>query len=77
VRTSYHGFSMAAPSERTLAFVAYEAALDREESAAQIYADQVSLVSSSLAEAADGEATTGARSVGVRASTGSAWPWRW
>ncbi|MBV8990206.1 MAG: hypothetical protein JO372_16770 [Solirubrobacterales bacterium] len=46
VHTTYEQFAAAAPSERTLAFAAYLAALDREESAAQVYADQIALVSS-------------------------------
>lgn len=49
VRTTYEQFCTVAPSDRTLAFAAYMAALDREESGAQMYADQIELVSSRVA----------------------------
>lgn len=77
VRTAYERFSTAAPPERALAFAAYEAALDREESAAQLYADQISLVSAAIAEGGHAAVTTGSRSGRAWATTGSAWPWRW
>jgi hypothetical protein len=41
VRTAYERFSNARAPERGLAFGAYEAALDREESAAHTYAHHV------------------------------------
>jgi hypothetical protein len=50
VRAAYEHFCTAQASDRTLAFAAYNAALDREESVARAYADQVSLVSSLLAD---------------------------
>jgi hypothetical protein len=50
VRTAYEHFCTVQASDRTLAFAGYNAALDREESVAKAYADQVNLVSSLLAE---------------------------
>ncbi len=49
VQTTYEHFATVRPSGRELAFAAYTDALDREESVALAYADQVSLVSSQLA----------------------------
>jgi hypothetical protein len=77
VRTAYDRFTTAEPSERALAFAAYEAALDREETAAQMYADQIDVVSAGLADGAHVTATTDCRPGRARASTASAWPWRW
>lgn len=48
VRTTYGRFCTVRASDRPLAYAAYAAALDREESIAGAYADQVSLVSSLL-----------------------------
>lgn len=77
VRTAYERFDAAERSERALAFAAYEAALDREESAAEMYADQVAVVSAGLAKVAHATSTTGSRPARAQASSGSAWPWRW
>ena len=77
VRAAYERFSTAEPSERGLAFAVYEAALDREESAAQLYAGQISLVSATLARGGRDTVTTKPRSARAWATTGSAWPWRW
>jgi hypothetical protein len=44
VRTTYGRFCTAAACDRPLAYAAYAAALDREESIACAYADHVSLV---------------------------------
>ncbi len=41
VRAAYEHFTVAPASDRALAFAAYRAALDREESAADAYAEQV------------------------------------
>jgi hypothetical protein len=46
VAATYRRFSGASPSERALAFAAYGAALDREESAADAYASQIGLITS-------------------------------
>ena len=46
VRAAYEHFSGASKTDRGLAFAAYEAALDREQSAADTYASQVDLVTS-------------------------------
>jgi hypothetical protein len=54
---AYRRFSIASPPDRPLAFAAYIAALDREESAARVYADQIDHVSSRVrAEARSGTA---------------------
>ena len=44
VRVAYGRFSEADAADRTLAFAAYLAALDRERSASDAYADQIRLV---------------------------------
>jgi len=44
VTAAYRRCSSAEPTERALAFAAYLAALDREESAARDYASQVELI---------------------------------
>ena len=44
VRMAYGRFSEADAADRTLAFAAYLAALDRERSASDAYADQIRLV---------------------------------
>lgn len=77
VRTAYERFATAERSERSLAFAAYEAAVDREESAADVYADQVAVVSAGLAKGEHGTSATGSHPVRARATSGSAWPWRW
>ena len=41
VRTNYERFSSAPRADRALAFASFEAALDREESAAEAYAAQI------------------------------------
>lgn len=41
VRAAYEHFTVAPAAERALAFAAYRAALDREDSAADAYAEQV------------------------------------
>jgi hypothetical protein len=41
VRAAYEHFTVAPADDRALAFAAYQAALDREESAADAYAEQV------------------------------------
>jgi hypothetical protein len=46
VAATYRRFSSAHSSERALAFAAYGAALDREESAADAYASQIGLIMS-------------------------------
>jgi hypothetical protein len=46
VQSAYERFSVAAGSERTLAYAAYTAALDRECSAADAYAAQTRLITS-------------------------------
>ena len=40
VRSAYERFNAAGPADRALAFAAYQAALDREESACDAYAAQ-------------------------------------
>ncbi len=52
VRGAYDNFGTTGSSDRALAFAAYAAALDREESVARAYADQVSVVTA-LATAAN------------------------
>jgi len=47
VRAAYERFCRACASDRELAFAAYAAALDREESACEDYAGQVHVVRSS------------------------------
>jgi hypothetical protein len=49
VQTLYECFCEAPASERAVAFAAYAAALDREESACQAYAAQVRLIESRCA----------------------------
>jgi hypothetical protein len=46
VRSAYAQFSAATADERPLAYAAYRAALDREEAAADVYAEQLSVVAS-------------------------------
>jgi hypothetical protein len=46
VQAAYEHFSTAAASNRALAFAAYAAALDREESASEAYAAQIRLIES-------------------------------
>lgn len=46
VRAAYERFCRACASDRALAFAAYAAALDREESACEDYAGQVHVVAS-------------------------------
>ncbi len=46
MRASYERFADAEPAESTLAFAAYAAALDREESACESYAAQIRLIQS-------------------------------
>ena len=41
VRAAYARFAVAPAADRALAFAAYEAALDREASAAHVYAQQI------------------------------------
>jgi len=41
VRSAYEQFAAATPDDRTLAYAVYRAALDREESAAGLYAEQI------------------------------------
>ena len=41
VRTAYEQFTAAPPEDRALAYAAYWAALDREEAAADVYAEQL------------------------------------
>ena len=41
VRAAYEHFTVAPAADRALAFAAYQAALDREESAADAYAEQM------------------------------------
>jgi hypothetical protein len=56
VDAAYWGFSVASPPDRALAHAAYIAALDREESAARVYADQISRVSDRVRADAQREA---------------------
>lgn len=44
VRVAYGRFSEADPVDRTLAFAAYLAALDRERAASDAYAEQIRLI---------------------------------
>lgn len=44
VQAAYERFSGATPQDRALAFAAYAAALEREESAAALYAAQINLI---------------------------------
>jgi hypothetical protein len=53
VRATYEGFCQAAPSDRALAFAAYRAALDREQSACEDYAEQVEVIESRRADGGD------------------------
>jgi hypothetical protein len=46
VRATYERFRLACASDRALAFAAYGAALDREQSACQEYAEHVQVVES-------------------------------
>lgn len=46
VRTAYERFCQAHASDRALAFAAYSAALDREESACEDYAEQIQVIES-------------------------------
>jgi len=41
VRSAYEQFAAATPDDRPLAYAAYRAALDREESAAGLYAQEI------------------------------------
>jgi hypothetical protein len=41
VRSAYAQFTDSSPDDRALAYAAYRAALDREEAAADVYADQL------------------------------------
>jgi hypothetical protein len=52
VEAAYRRFSSARPPDQALAFAAYGAALDREESAADVYASQVGLIMSRDADPA-------------------------
>jgi hypothetical protein len=52
VRAAYDRFLEAPASDRAVAFAAYMAALDREESACAAYADQVRAIQSRYADAA-------------------------
>ena len=49
LRDAYDRWSTASPDERSLAFVAYRAALDLEEQASTVYAERTQLVASELA----------------------------
>ncbi|HTP23006.1 MAG TPA: hypothetical protein VMJ65_25585 [Solirubrobacteraceae bacterium] len=49
VRAAYERFLDAAPADRAVAFAAYGAALDREESACESYAAQVRAIQSRFA----------------------------
>jgi len=49
LRDAYDRWSTASPDERSLAFVAYSAALDREEQASAVYAERTQLVANELA----------------------------
>ena len=49
LRDAYDRWSIASPDERSLAFVAYSAALDREEQASAVYAERTQLVADELA----------------------------
>jgi hypothetical protein len=44
VRVAYEQFTAASPAERSVAFAAYEAALDREQAACEAYARLVTSV---------------------------------
>lgn len=44
VQAAYERFSDASPSERAAAFAAYQAAVDREQSACESYAEQIRLI---------------------------------
>jgi hypothetical protein len=46
VQSAYERFCAAPPSDRTLAYAAYRAALDREAAAAEMYSEQIARVSS-------------------------------
>jgi hypothetical protein len=52
VRAAYDRFQEAEPSDRAVAFAAYTAALDREESACDAYAAQVQAIQSRYSDAA-------------------------
>ncbi len=52
VNAAYRNFTAAPADARALAFAVYEAALDREESACEIYAAQVRLVERTLSPVA-------------------------
>jgi hypothetical protein len=54
VRDAYVRWSSAAATDRTLAFAAYRAALDREESAARIYGDHLDRVAPNAPPRAEG-----------------------
>ncbi len=56
VEAAYGRFSTAARADRPLAFSAYMAALDREESAATTYAQQISRVASNVRRQANAAA---------------------
>jgi len=49
LRDAYDRWSTASPDERSLAFVAYSAALDREEQASAVYAERTQHVANELA----------------------------
>jgi hypothetical protein len=46
VQAAYERFSASGAPDRTLAFAAFAAALEREESAAQAYGDHISVITS-------------------------------
>jgi hypothetical protein len=46
VQSAYERFSGASPRDRTAAFAAYTAALDREQSACESYEEQIRLIES-------------------------------
>lgn len=53
VRAAYERFSQADASDRALAFAAYSAALDREESACEDYAEQIQVIESRRSKPGD------------------------
>lgn len=56
VRAAYERFCEASASDRTVAFAAYAAALDREQSACESYSEQIRAIESQYALAAAGPA---------------------
>jgi hypothetical protein len=50
VQVAYRRFSAAPPADRAVAFAAYAAALDREQSASEFYAAQIRVIESSCAD---------------------------